>query len=86
VNACSFAWKSDSRSLTESPPEKRGRPKGSGAEKKTAAAVTSTPTAKPAAQRGPVDLLDRLLDLAEDAGGLGALKKLVDRLAQVGQA
>jgi hypothetical protein len=31
-------------------------------------------------------LIDRLFELAEDAGGLGALKRLVDRLAPLERA
>ena len=39
-------------------------------------------TSAPKAQRGPVELIDRLYELADDVGGLGSLKRLVDRLTQ----
>jgi hypothetical protein len=60
---------------------KRGRPKG--------AATKASPApraARPAAKGGPVELIDRLFELADDAGGLGALKRLVDRLAPLERA
>jgi len=47
-------------------------------------AAASTPA--PASQRpqaSPVELIDKALDLAQQCGGLAALKKLVDRLADM---
>jgi hypothetical protein len=70
--------------------KKRGRPKGSGAGKKTAfvekRAATGAERKGMGAKGGPVELIDRLFELAEDAGGLGALKRLVDRLAPLERA
>lgn len=43
-----------------------------------AAAVVQRPT-----QASPVDLIDKALDLAQQCGGVGELKKLVDRLADM---
>jgi hypothetical protein len=69
-------------------PKKRGRPKGSVSVPKKAAAVAraTPPAVAPKAQRGPVELIDRLFELAEDVGGMGALKRLVDRLAPLERA
>jgi len=41
--------------------------------------------AKPAssAQASPIDLIDRTLDLAHQCGGVAALKRLVDRIAEM---
>ncbi len=39
--------------------------------------------APPAAAASPVDLIDKTLDLAQQAGGVAALKRLVDRLADM---
>jgi len=53
------------------------------------AAKAAPPAAQPRAERrqsGPVELIDRLFDLAEDAGGMGALKRLVDRIAPLERA
>jgi hypothetical protein len=46
--------------------------------RKPAAAPAAAP--RPASA-SPVDLIDKTLDLAQQCGGLAALKKLVDRLA-----
>ena len=45
------------------------------------AAVTVAPRAASAAS--PVDLIDKTLDLAQQAGGVTALKRLVDRIADM---
>ena len=45
------------------------------------AATPPAAQAAPAATASPVDLIDKTLDLAQQCGGLAALKKLVDRLA-----
>ena len=47
-----------------------------------ATAVTAAPRA---AAASPVDLIDATLNLAQQAGGVGALKRLVDRLADMQQ-
>jgi hypothetical protein len=57
---------------------KRGRPKAK-AKAATPAARVTAPAPKRAA--GPVDLIDRLFDFADECGGMGQLKRLVDRLA-----
>ena len=58
-----------------SPAANRGR---------TAAAPAAARPAAPAAtSASPVDLIDKTLDLASQAGGVGELKKLVDRLADM---
>jgi hypothetical protein len=47
------------------------------------AAITAAPALpSPAAQTDPVDLIDKVFDLAEESGGLEQLKRLVDRLAE----
>jgi hypothetical protein len=77
--------------------KKRGRPKGSGAGLKKAAARAVTPFVEKrgatraeragiGAKVSPADLIDRLIDLADDAGGMGQLKRLVDRIAAVERA
>jgi hypothetical protein len=53
--------------------------KGRGGHRKVATPQAAAPQA--AAQSSPVDLIDRTLDLAAHAGGVAALKRLVDRLA-----
>ena len=53
---------------------------------KPKAASPSTAPAKTKSLADPVLLIDRLFDLASDAGGMGALKRLVDRLAPPGKA
>jgi hypothetical protein len=58
----------------------KGRGKGG-----RGAASTAAPAAVPtvAASASPVDLIDKALDLAQQCGGVAALKKLVDRLADL---
>jgi hypothetical protein len=63
--------------------KKRGRRKGKAKAVAPAARVTA-PAPKRAA--GPVELIDRLFDFAEECGGLGQLKRLVDRIAQAERA
>ncbi len=65
--------------------KKRGRPKGTGKAKASPAARVTSPAASPRGA-GPVDLIDLLFDFAEECGGLGQLKRLVDRIAQVEKA
>jgi hypothetical protein len=60
-------------------PAKRGR--RGGARKRTTATPTPATAAAPSAS--PVDLIDKTLDLAAQAGGVAALKRLVDRLADM---
>jgi hypothetical protein len=55
-----------------------------GAKAVAPAARVTAPAPKRAA--GPVVLIDRLFDFAEECGGLGQLKRLVDRIAQAGRA
>jgi hypothetical protein len=50
---------------------------------KKAARVRKAAAPRAATQAGPVDLIDRTLDLAAQAGGVAALKRLVDRLADM---
>jgi hypothetical protein len=54
--------------------------------KPAAKPATVAAPSKPAAHRGPVELIDRLFELADDAGGMAALKRLVDRLAPLERA
>lgn len=58
---------------------KKGRPA------KTPKAAAPEAPAAPAAKQagGPVELIDRLFDLAGDAGGMEKLKRLVDRLHEI---
>ena len=58
--------------------KKPGRKPG----RKAAAPAASSPASAPAAA-SPVDLIDKTLDLAQQAGGVGALKRLVDRIAEM---
>jgi hypothetical protein len=81
---------SEAAPATNGTAKKRGRPKGSGAGKKTAfvekRAATGAERKGMGAKSGPVELIDRLFELADDAGGMGALKRLVDRLAPLERA
>jgi hypothetical protein len=63
----------------------KGRGKG-GRQPATAGAGTATAApARPAAvaAANPVDLIDKALDLAQQCGSVAALKRLVDRLADM---
>jgi hypothetical protein len=66
---------------------KKGGRKGSrrAAARQPSPAPASEPRPAPAAapSAGPVDLIDKTLDLAQQCGGMAALKKLVDRLADM---
>jgi hypothetical protein len=68
--------------------KKRGRPKGTGAKKAFVEkrAATGAERQSIRAKGGPVELIDRLFELADEAGGFGALKRLVDRLAPLERA
>lgn len=60
---------------------KRGRKPG-----RKRASATVAPAAAPALARpkaGPVELIDRVFDMADECGGLDQLKRLVNRLAGV---
>ncbi|HYT94323.1 MAG TPA: hypothetical protein VEL76_36750 [Gemmataceae bacterium] len=59
-----------------------GKKKG-GRPRRTAAQPQAAATPQSATQTGPVDLIDKTLDLAAQAGGVAALKRLVDRLADM---
>lgn len=60
---------------------KRGRKPGTSQTVAAPAAQPQPVAASPIAS--PVDLIDKTLNLAKQAGGVAALKKLVDRLADV---
>lgn len=68
-----------------------GKPAASGKKKpgrkpgpKPSPSAVAAATTRPApAQGGPVDLIDKALDLAQQCGGLAALKRLVDRLSDM---
>ena len=62
---------------------KRGRPKGSGGKKAASAVAAPRPVTVPSAS--PVDLIDGVLALAGQCGGFEHLKRLVDRLAELGR-
>jgi hypothetical protein len=64
---------------TAPPAAKPGRKKPG--RKPASAATPATTQPGPPAAASPVDLIDKTLDLAQQCGGLAALKKLVDRLA-----
>ncbi len=64
---------------------KPGRPKGSSGQPKAAVTAAAAPRPTASASASPVDLIDKTLDLAAQAGGVAALKKLVDRLADMRQ-
>jgi len=57
---------------------KRGRPRG-----RRPKTVPAPKAQRAAAQASPVDLLDKVFTLAQECGGVGTLKKLVDRIAEV---
>lgn len=61
------------------------KPKGNGRRKpgRKKAAAAPKLAAPAAASASPVDLIDKTLDLAAQAGGVEQLKKLVDRLADM---
>jgi hypothetical protein len=59
---------------------KNGGEAGSG---RQAAAKPPPAAVQPVAQAGPVDLIDKTIDLAQQCGGVAALKRLVDRLADM---
>jgi len=48
-----------------------------------AAAPAAAKPASTSAQASPIDLIDRTLDLAQQCGGVAALKRLVDRIAEM---
>lgn len=62
-----------------SKPAVNGRKKGG----RKAGAPESAKAASTSAQASPIDLLDKTLDLARQCGGVAALKRLVDRLADM---
>jgi hypothetical protein len=65
-------------------PAPSGQAKGKGGRPRKAATAAATPVPRAAvASAGPVDLIDKTLDLAQQAGGVAALKRLVDRLADM---
>jgi hypothetical protein len=63
--------------------KKKGKP---GRKPKAKTAASSAPVAQHHAAPGharPVELLSKVFDLAQDCGGFGELKQLVDRLAEL---
>jgi hypothetical protein len=58
---------------------KAGRPRAGTATTAEARPASASPTSR------PVDLLDKVFDLATECGGFGALKRLVDRCAELTQ-
>ena len=62
--------------------KRRGR-QAAGGQVTAAPAAQPRPAAPAAASASPVDLIDRALNLAQHCGGVAALKRLVDRLADV---
>ena len=63
-----------------------GQRKGGAPDRQATASTPapSRPSAPPAISSSPVDVIDKTLDLAQQCGGIAALKKLVDRLATMG--
>ena len=65
-------------------PAPAGQTKGKGGRPRKAATPAAAPAPRAAvASASPVDLIDKTLDLAQQAGGVAALKRLVDRLADM---
>ena len=62
-----------------------GKNKGKGGRPKNAVTAAAPAPRAAASSSSPVDLIDKTLDLAQQAGGVAALKKLVDRLADMRQ-
>jgi hypothetical protein len=62
---------------------RRGGRRAAGGQAATAPAAHPRPAAPAAAAASPVDLIDKALDLAQQCGGVVALKRLVDRLADM---
>ena len=60
---------------------KKGARRAGGAQASTAPATPPRTAAAMSPSANPVDLIDKTLDLAQQCGGLAALKRLVDRLA-----
>jgi hypothetical protein len=64
--------------------KKRSR-RRTAAAKKAALPAEAQPAAQPkAAPSGPIDLIDRVFDLADECGGFEQLKRLVDRMVALG--
>src|SRR5262249_44096998 len=79
-------------SHASAPRERRRRPKPPGRRKKAAPAAPSAAGNSSAGEPGhaatptqpsPLDLIDRLFDLAKECGGFEPLKRLVDRCAEL---
>jgi hypothetical protein len=72
---------------TEDSGEKRHRGKGgrrrAGVQPRSAPAEQPRAAAAESPSASPVDLIDKTLDLAQQCGGVAALKRLVDRLADM---
>jgi hypothetical protein len=62
---------------------KRGGRRAVGGQAAAAPAAQPRPATSAAVSASPVDLIDRALDLAQQCGGVAALKRLVDRLADM---
>src|SRR5437899_3132260 len=64
-------------------PGVNGRKKPDRKPGKKPAAPATVRTASASAQASPIDLIDRTLELAGQCGGVGALKRLVDKIAEM---
>jgi len=62
------------------PAKKKGRPAGQPTKKGPATKPPSTATAN---GHGPVAMIDSVIDLAKQVGGIGELKHLVERIEQL---
>ena len=62
---------------------KRGGRRAAGAQATTVPSAAPRPAAAASPSTNPVDLIDKALDLAQQCGGVAALKRLVDRLADM---
>jgi hypothetical protein len=62
---------------------RRGGRRAAGGKAVAAPAAQPQPAAPAAGLASPVDLIDRALELAQQCGGVAALKRLVDRLADM---
>lgn len=62
---------------------KKGGRRRAASQPATSPAVQPRPAAAASPSASPVDLIDKTLDLAAQAGGVAALKRLVDRLADM---
>src|SRR5262249_51456861 len=64
-------------------PAANGRKKPGRKPGRKPAAPAAVKPASTSASAGPIDLIDRTIELAQQCGGVGALKRLVDKIAEM---